>query len=129
MMDGKLRGDSNSDTGGFGTAFGQAPPPNGETFFHWPAGRYFDGRLVIDFMAQSLGLPYLSAYLDALLNSNFTHGANFATGGSTIRPQNMTRHQSGLSPISLNVKSYQFNDFYVRTQIICEGNTSNISFS
>ncbi|KAD5316803.1 hypothetical protein E3N88_16749 [Mikania micrantha] len=46
------RGDSNSDTGGLGTAFGQAPPPNGETFFHWPAGRYFDGRLVIDFMGM-----------------------------------------------------------------------------
>ncbi|KAD4983233.1 hypothetical protein R6Q59_002905 [Mikania micrantha] len=110
-------GDSNSDTGGLAAAFGQAPPPNGETFFHRPAGRYSDGRLVIDFMVQSLGLPYLSAYLDAL-GSNFTHGANFATGGSTIRPQNTTRHQSGLSPISLNVQSYQFNDFYVRTQII-----------
>ncbi|KAI3795949.1 hypothetical protein L1987_38610 [Smallanthus sonchifolius] len=110
-------GDSNSDTGGLAAAFGQAPPPNGETFFHRPAGRYSDGRLVIDFMVQSLGFPYLSAYLDAL-GSNFTHGSNFATGGSTIRPQNTTRRQSGLSPISLNVQSYQFNDFYVRTQII-----------
>ncbi|PWA54310.1 esterase [Artemisia annua] len=110
-------GDSNSDTGGLAAAFGQAPPPNGETFFHRPVGRYSDGRLVIDFIAQSLGLHYLSAYLDAL-GSNFTQGANFATGGSTIRPQNTTRHQSGLSPISLNVQSYQFNDFYVRTQII-----------
>nr|XP_043624631.1 GDSL esterase/lipase At3g26430-like [Erigeron canadensis] len=110
-------GDSNSDTGGLSAAFGQAPPPNGETFFHRPAGRYSDGRLIIDFIVQSLGLPYLSAFLDAL-GSNFTQGANFATGGSTIRPQNTTRHQSGLSPISLNVQSYQLNDFYHRTQII-----------
>ncbi|KAK1425900.1 hypothetical protein QVD17_21262 [Tagetes erecta] len=107
-------GDSNSDTGGLAAAFGQPPPPNGDTFFHRPAGRYSDGRLLIDFMVQSLGLPYLSAFLDAL-GSNFTHGANFATGGSTIRPQNTTRHQSGLSPISLSVQSYQFNDFYTRT--------------
>lgn len=112
-------GDSNSDTGGLAAAFGQAPPPNGETFFHRPVGRYSDGRLVIDFIAHNLGLPYLSAYLDAL-GSNFTHGANFATGGSTIRPQNTTRHQSGLSPISLNVQSYQFNDFHIRTQTIRE---------
>lgn len=43
-------GDSNSDTGGLSAAFGQAPPPNGETYFHHPAGRYSDGRLIIDFM-------------------------------------------------------------------------------
>ncbi|GAB4840474.1 hypothetical protein Ancab_021243 [Ancistrocladus abbreviatus] len=59
-------GDSNSDTGGLSAAFGQAPPPNGETFFHSPAGRYSDGRLLIDFIAQSMGLPYLSAYLDSI---------------------------------------------------------------
>ncbi|XP_052203819.1 GDSL esterase/lipase At3g26430-like isoform X2 [Diospyros lotus] len=109
-------GDSNSDTGGLSAAFGQAPPPHGESFFHGPAGRYCDGRLKIDFMAESLGLPYLSAYLDAV-GSNFSHGANFATAGSTIRPQNSTLHQSGFSPISLNVQWYQFNDFHRRSQI------------
>ncbi|KVH88950.1 Lipase, GDSL [Cynara cardunculus var. scolymus] len=86
-------GDSNSDTGGLSAAFGQAPPPNGETFFHRPAARYSDGRLLIDFIAQRVGLAYLGAYLDAL-GSNFTAGANFATGGSTIRPQNTSRHQT-----------------------------------
>ncbi|XP_071926334.1 GDSL esterase/lipase At3g26430-like [Coffea arabica] len=110
-------GDSNSDTGGLSAAFGQAGPPHGESFFHGPAGRYCDGRLIIDFIAESLGLPYLSAFLDAL-GSNFTHGANFATAGSTIRPQNTTLQQSGFSPISLNVQFYQFNDFHRRSQII-----------
>lgn len=43
-------GDSNSDTGGLSAAFGQAGPPAGESFFHHPAGRYSDGRLVIDFI-------------------------------------------------------------------------------
>ncbi|GMH01557.1 hypothetical protein Nepgr_003396 [Nepenthes gracilis] len=109
-------GDSNSDTGGLSAAFGQAPPPNGETFFHSPAGRYSDGRLVIDFIAKSLGLPYLSAYLDSV-GSNFSHGTNFATAGSTIRPQNTTLQQSGFSPISLNVQFYEFNDFHRRSQI------------
>ncbi|XP_022873783.1 GDSL esterase/lipase At3g26430-like [Olea europaea var. sylvestris] len=110
-------GDSNSDTGGLSAAFGQAGPPNGESYFHGPAGRYCDGRLVIDFIAESLGLPYLNAFLDAL-GSNFSHGANFATAGSTIRPQNTTLHQSGFSPFSLNVQYYQFNDFQHRSQII-----------
>jgi hypothetical protein len=43
-------GDSNSDTGGLSAAFGAAPPPNGMTFFGSPAGRYCDGRLVVDFI-------------------------------------------------------------------------------
>ncbi|KAH9312792.1 hypothetical protein KI387_027827 [Taxus chinensis] len=103
-------GDSNSDTGGLSAAFGQAPPPNGETFFHKPSGRYCDGRLVIDFIAESLGLPYLSAYLQSV-GSNFSHGANFATAGSTIRQQNTTLRQSGFSPFSLDVQSWQFNQF------------------
>lgn len=46
-------GDSNSDTGGLSAAFGQAPPPNGMSYFGHPAGRYCDGRLVIDFLGTS----------------------------------------------------------------------------
>ncbi|GAB2248219.1 hypothetical protein Droror1_Dr00008101 [Drosera rotundifolia] len=108
-------GDSNSDTGGFSAAFGQAAPPAGETFFGRPAGRYSDGRLIIDFIAQGLGEPYLSAYLDAV-GSNFSHGANFATAASTIRPQNITLNRGGFSPISLNVQWNQFYQFQSRTQ-------------
>lgn len=67
--------------------------------------------------AENLDLPYLNAFLDAV-GSNFSHGANFATAGSTIRPQNTTLHQvGGFSPFSLNVQFYQFNDFHRRTQI------------
>ena len=43
-------GDSNSDTGGLSAVYGQVPLPHGETYFHKPAGRYCDGRLVIDFV-------------------------------------------------------------------------------
>lgn len=46
-------GDSNSDTGGLSAAFGQAPYPNGETYFHVPSGRFSDGRLVIDFIGTA----------------------------------------------------------------------------
>ncbi|KAM7269412.1 hypothetical protein ACFE04_024909 [Oxalis oulophora] len=110
-------GDSNSDTGGLSAAFGQAGPPAGMSFFGGPAGRYSDGRLVIDFIAEGLGLPYLSAFLDSV-GSNFTHGANFATAGSTVRPPNTTLHQGGFSPISLNVQFYEFNDFHRRSQTV-----------
>lgn len=110
-------GDSNSDTGGLSALFGQFPPPNGETFFHSPAGRHCDGRLLIDFIAEGLGLPHLSPFLDSM-GTNFSHGANYATAGSTIRRQNTTIFQSGYSPISLDVQYAQFSDFLRRSQMI-----------
>ncbi|XP_006291234.2 GDSL esterase/lipase At3g26430 [Capsella rubella] len=109
-------GDSNSDTGGLSAAFGQAPYPNGRTFFHTPSGRFSDGRLIIDFIAEELGLPYLNAFLDSI-GSNFSHGANFATAGSTVRPPNTTISQGGASPISLDVQLVQFSDFLTRSQL------------
>ncbi|KAF6157501.1 hypothetical protein GIB67_004439 [Kingdonia uniflora] len=107
-------GDSNSDTGGMSATFLPIPPPNGESFFGRPSGRACDGRLVVDFMAEHLGLPYLSPYLDSIW-PNFGHGANFATGGSTIRPQNKTLFEAGVSPFSLNVQLWQFDQFKSRT--------------
>lgn len=46
-------GDSNSDTGGLvaGVAF-PVGPPNGQTYFQEPAGRFCDGRLIIDFLSN-----------------------------------------------------------------------------
>ncbi|KAK3125540.1 hypothetical protein QOZ80_7BG0606270 [Eleusine coracana subsp. coracana] len=110
-------GDSNSDTGGLSATFGAAPPPNGRTFFGVPSGRYCDGRLVIDFIAESLGIPYLSAYLNSI-GTNFSQGANFATAGSSIRRQNTSLFLSGFSPISLDVQSWEFDQFMNRSQFI-----------
>ncbi|KAL4290456.1 hypothetical protein GQ457_14G004460 [Hibiscus cannabinus] len=107
-------GDSNSDTGAISAAIFPRQWPNGETFFGKPAGRICDGRLMIDFIAERLGLPLLSSYLDSI-GSNFRHGANFASGGSTIVPQNKTIAESGLSPFALNVQIFQFDQFKART--------------
>ncbi|KAK3223463.1 hypothetical protein Dsin_010488 [Dipteronia sinensis] len=100
-------GDSNSDTGGLYAFWGEMPAQDGMSFFGGPVGRYSDGRLVIDFIAESLGLPYLSSYLDSL-GSDFSHGANFAFGGSSVRFPNTI----GSIPLTLDVQWIQFLKFY-----------------
>lgn len=107
-------GDSNSDTGAVSAAFGRVPHPYGETFFGQPSGRYSDGRLIIDFLAETLGLPYLGAFLDSL-GTNFHHGANFAASGATIEPATGLLIDSGFNLLSLKIQLSQFDQFKNRT--------------
>lgn len=64
---------------------------------------YFDLLLLA---AEKLKLPYLSPYLDSIA-TDFRHGANFATGGSSIRP-------GGYSPFHLGIQINQFLRFKAR---------------
>ncbi|KAG1330376.1 GDSL esterase/lipase [Cocos nucifera] len=102
-------GDSNSDTGGFWAAFPAERSPFGMTYFKKPAGRASDGRLVIDFLAQALGLPFLSPYLKSI-GSDFRHGANFATLASTVLLPNTSLFVTGISPFSLGIQLNQIKD-------------------
>ncbi|GJN29609.1 hypothetical protein PR202_gb17851 [Eleusine coracana subsp. coracana] len=83
-------GDSLSDTGNIcvnKSAAAQllltiAQPPYGETFFGRPTCRCSDGRLVVDFLAQELGLPLLPPSKLAGA-ADFRKGANMAILGAT----------------------------------------------
>ncbi|OAY58267.1 esterase [Manihot esculenta] len=112
-------GDSNSDTGSLAAAFTPPNSPYGETFFRMPAGRFSDGRLIIDFIAKSFNRSYLSAYLDSL-GTNFKQGANFASSASTIQVPTSIIPNGGYSPFYLNVQYEQFLQFMSRSQIIRE---------
>ncbi|XP_047974228.1 GDSL esterase/lipase At4g01130 [Salvia hispanica] len=103
-------GDSNSDTGGFYAAFPAERLPFGMTYFHKPAGRATDGRVIVDFLAQALGIPFLSPYLQSI-GSDFRHGANFATLASTVRLPQTSLFVTGVSPFSLAIQLNQLKQF------------------
>lgn len=111
-------GDSYTDTGN--TVSGNGPagfsfvsnPPYGSTFFHHPTNRYSDGRLVIDFVAEKLSLPYLSAYRNN--KADKSNGVNFAVAGSTaIEHRFFVRNNLTLNitPQSLQTQLYWFDKF------------------
>ncbi|XP_031091061.1 GDSL esterase/lipase At1g09390-like [Ipomoea triloba] len=98
-------GDSNSDTGNFLITRGMLSqlPQN----FSLPLqGRLCDGRLVLDFLCESLNARYLSPFMESIA-SNFTNGVNFAIAGSSAFPRT--------GPFSLAVQVAQFARFKNRS--------------
>ncbi|KAJ4851172.1 hypothetical protein Tsubulata_048430 [Turnera subulata] len=125
-------GDSFTDTGNTKSATGPtgfghvSNPPYGSTFFHHPTNRYSDGRLVIDFVAEALALPYLPPYPKNKRNA--THGLNFAFAGSTainhafFVNNNLTLD---VTPQSIQTQLIWFNKFLESQG--CKGTVSSSS--
>jgi len=82
-------GDSLADTGNFPFYYGNNSgepalrPPYGETFFRRATGRFSNGRLILDFIADTMRLPFARPYLSGRRAEDFACGANFAVGGAT----------------------------------------------
>ncbi|CAE6216798.1 unnamed protein product [Arabidopsis arenosa] len=105
-------GDSLSDTGNF-LISGDVDSPNigrppyGQTFFNRSTGRCSDGRLIIDFIAEASGLPYIPPYLQSVRTNNsidFKKGANFAVAGATANEFSFFKER-GLSVTLLTNKT------------------------
>ncbi|XP_010499396.1 PREDICTED: GDSL esterase/lipase At1g28580-like [Camelina sativa] len=109
-------GDSIADTGNLLGLSGPnelphvAFPPYGETFFHRPTGRFSNGRLIIDFIAEFLGLPLVPPFYGSQ-NANFEKGVNFAVAGATALERSLLEERGIHFPytnISLGVQLSSF---------------------
>ncbi|CAI8591039.1 unnamed protein product [Vicia faba] len=85
-------GDSLADTGNLFYSSSELSnhcffPPYGQSYFHHPSNRCSDGRLIIDFIAELLGIPMVKPYLgikNGVLEDNAAKdGVNFAVIGAT----------------------------------------------
>ncbi|XVE73767.1 hypothetical protein DITRI_Ditri11bG0144100 [Diplodiscus trichospermus] len=116
-------GDSNSDTGGYWAAFPAQSEPFGMTYFKKPSGRQSDGRVVVDFLAEALGLPFISPYLQSI-GSDFRQGANFATLGSTVLfPKTPSPSTGMINPFHLAIQLDQMKHF--KAKVVEEFHSGN----
>ncbi|TVU22860.1 hypothetical protein EJB05_32581, partial [Eragrostis curvula] len=103
-------GDSFADTGNDNVVYVErslfnpaAAPPYGMTFFGHPTGRNSNGRLIIDFIAEDLGLPFVPPFLSH--NGSFRQGANFAVAGAFARNASFYSNIPIVGPFALNTSS------------------------
>lgn len=102
-------GDSLSDTGNIEyLGFNYLRPPYGESYT-FPGSinpsRFSDGRLVVDFLAQAFGFPFVKPIVAVGRAGSYEKGANFAYGGATAATNLLA------SPFSLSTEVNQFLSF------------------
>ncbi|XP_057433698.1 GDSL esterase/lipase At1g28600-like [Lotus japonicus] len=103
-------------------------PPYGRTYFHRPSARCSDGRIIIDYIAESLGLPFVKPYLEikkhgGLENFNVEGGANFAVIGATALEETFFQDKGIQLPVNYSLP-VQLNWFKELLSALCNSSTS-----
>jgi hypothetical protein len=117
-------GDGMFDTGSISHVFPSLLnydyPPYGSAHFGKPAGRFSDGRLVLDFLCEALGLPKLPSYAQTV-SSDFSTGVSFGSAFSTIGEVKAGQSAGPfmfLNPFSLPMQVAQYVEFKATTRLV-----------
>ncbi|TYG71967.1 hypothetical protein ES288_D05G441700v1 [Gossypium darwinii] len=127
-------GDSLTDTGNLleiSLSDSTNPPhsaflPYGRTFFHHPTGRFCDGRLVIDFIAEALGFSFLPPFYGSKSGKweKFQKGANFAVASATALNSSFLAEQ-GIHSVSTNISlGVEVNSFKHLLPSLCSSSSN-----
>ncbi|GLU20308.1 hypothetical protein SLE2022_365150 [Rubroshorea leprosula] len=126
-------GDSISDTGNLirqNPSSVYAKPPYGQTYGNGkPTGRCSDGLLMIDFFAQSAGIPFLEPYLKIKKGASNTgaNGVNFAVAGSTALSARVLATKGILNPLTVTSLSEQLDWMETYFRALCSGDKDKCS--
>ncbi|KAI3795459.1 hypothetical protein L1987_38114 [Smallanthus sonchifolius] len=101
-------------------------PPYGQNFIGQSTGRCSNGRLIIDFLAESLGLPLIPPYFNIKGNlGGVRQGVNYAVAGSTaLNSSFIEAISSGSSVINASLE-VQLAWFKQSLPFICGNITSS----
>ncbi|KAK9051299.1 hypothetical protein SSX86_027926 [Deinandra increscens subsp. villosa] len=99
-------------------------PPYGHNFIGRSTGRCSNGRLIIDFLSESLGLPLIPPYLSDYLRRGVVVGVNYAVGGATALDSSFIEAKWGERSVVNASLGVQLSWFKKSLPSIC-GNTSD----
>ncbi|XP_051136080.1 GDSL esterase/lipase At1g71691-like [Andrographis paniculata] len=82
-------------------------PPYGIDFENGSTGRFCNGKILVDFLAQTLGLSILPSYKDTIdaTDDNFLSGVNYASAGAGILPES-GRALGRVTPFSQQINNF-----------------------